>query len=293
MGQPEPLHLNRFELADLHHPIVLARKVHDLLGTVDSAVLVDEIARALDIVDVRLDRFDGFEGMLLTDRVRSTGAILANTSKGYRRARFTVAHELGHFLMERHELTSDGGFKCRAQDLRETREGRQHVRQESQANQFAAELLAPTDLVAPLLSPEPDLRDAQRMRDHLDLSLEVCIRRMIGSRDEVLAAAWSFKGEIRCTVEGGEFPYVTVSRGDRLPPISAAYRAVQNAQPGFTEFAEAHPLSWTSRTDLNLYEQTRVSNNGHAVTLLWADIPDPDDDDDDPGRPELSVPTFR
>ena len=68
--------------------MALARTLHELMGPADAAVPVIEIARALDILDVRLDHFDGFEGMLLTDRVRSVGYILANTSKGHRRARF-------------------------------------------------------------------------------------------------------------------------------------------------------------------------------------------------------------
>lgn len=260
----------------------------------DQAIPVVEVALALDIHDLRLHPFDGFEGMLLTNRSRSIGGILANTSKGRRRTRFTVAHELGHFLMERHVLSDDRGFQCRAQDMRETREGHQHVRQESQANQFAIELLAPAYLTAPVLSSDPDLRDAQRMRDYLDLSLEACVRRMIGYRDEVLAAVWSHNGKVRYSVKGTGFPYVTVGRGDRLPVTSAALRAIQYGQAGFTDFVDTHPLSWTSRTDLDLYEQTRVGNKGHAVTLLWADSPDPDEDDgEDPGRPELGMPTFR
>ncbi|MBL6426793.1 MAG: hypothetical protein HOY44_04645 [Maritimibacter sp.] len=41
-----------------------------------TAVPIVEIALGLDISDVRIDSFDGFEGMLPTDRVRSDGVIL-------------------------------------------------------------------------------------------------------------------------------------------------------------------------------------------------------------------------
>ena len=118
------MQLDRFELADIHHPSALARKLHGLLGPLTSAVPILDIARALDIADVRLDRFDGFEGMLL-------------------------------------------------------------------------ELLAPAYLMASGLSEEPDLRDAQRLRDHLDVSLEACLRRMIECRSEALAAVWSHEGRVR------------------------------------------------------------------------------------------------
>ena len=135
--------LDRIELTDIHTPMALARAVHHQLGDTATPVPVVEIARALDILEVTTGRFDGFEGMLLTNRVRSKGAILANTRHGHRRARFTIAHELGHFLMERHVLTDITGFRCRSVDMRETRESRQEFKQEVQANQFAIELLAP------------------------------------------------------------------------------------------------------------------------------------------------------
>ena len=67
--------------------------------------------------------------MLLTNAVRNRGAILANTRRGPRRARFTVAHALGHFLMEKLQLTDTTGLRCRSQDLRETQEGRQELKQ--------------------------------------------------------------------------------------------------------------------------------------------------------------------
>ena len=66
--------------------------MHQQLGDTSLPFPVIDIARALDIIEVRTNRFDGFEGMLLTDSIRSKGAILANTRHGHRRARFTIAH---------------------------------------------------------------------------------------------------------------------------------------------------------------------------------------------------------
>jgi hypothetical protein len=251
-----------------------------------------EIAQALDIREVRLHPFDGFEGMLLTDAVRSTGSILANTSKGPRRARFTVAHELGHFLMERHQFSDAKGFRCTPGDMRETREGRQQLRQESQANRFAIDLLAPRYLIAQLLSADPDLRDAQRVRDHLDLSLEASVRVMVEYRVEALAAVWSHRGQIRYFTRSAAFPFLSCERGDPVPKMSAAFGAIGRGKRGITSYAEAHPFPWTGRSDLVLHEQTRIAANGHAVTLLWADMPDPDDDEDG-GLAELGPPGFR
>ena len=123
------LQLDRVDLADIHHPAVRARTIHKPMGKPGAAVPVVDIAVALDISEVRLDCFDWFEGMLLNDSVRSTGCILAKDAKGRRRARFTVAHELRHFLKERHQLYAVTGLTCAARGMRETREEQQNVRQ--------------------------------------------------------------------------------------------------------------------------------------------------------------------
>jgi len=105
--------LSRIDLCDLRSPKTIATALHSQLGQIVPPVPVKNIASALGILDIRTQSFDGFEGMLLTDRVRSRGSILANTAYGQRRARFTIAHELGHFLMEWHVLSDTDGFRCR------------------------------------------------------------------------------------------------------------------------------------------------------------------------------------
>lgn len=289
------MQLDRIDLADLRLPGPLAKAVHVRLGEIAAPVPVTEIAMALDVSEVRTGAFDGFEGMLLTDRRRSQGAILANIRHGQRRARFTIAHELGHFLMEHHVLSAEDGFRCRMQDMRQTREGRQDQSQETEANRFAIDLLAPFRLVDPVLSDDPDLRDGQRLRDTLDLSLEACVRRMLDRRPEPLATVWSKDGRVRYTIRNGGFPFVSLGRGDWLPRSTAALRAVGGGRPGVTNFTETHSVAWTNNPDIELFEQTRVSSNGHAVTLLWAESPEPEDDDpeEDQVHRALGMPRFR
>ena len=232
--------------------------------------------------------------MLLTDRRRSMGAILANKKSGRHRARFTIAHELGHFLMEHHVLSGETGFQCRPNDMWETREGRRHQKQEAQANQFAIGLLAPFPRVDGFLSTDPDLRDAQRMLDAFDLSLEASVRRMIERRPEPLAAVWSKDARVRYTVSSDSFPYIPLKKGHCLPQTSQAFHVQANNKTGFTKFWNAPAIAWTNRPEIEIFEQTRRAPSGYAVTLLWADIPEEGDEDgDDPYLRELGVPGFR
>ncbi len=290
---PDRIHLSRVDLADVRQPDAMAKAVMSQLGEIEPPVPVKAIAKALGISEIRTGKFDGFEGMLLTDRVRSCGAILANDRYGRRRARFTIAHELGHFLMEHHVLSADNGFRCRPKDMRETQQSHRHQRQETQANQFAIRLLAPFQLVDQHLSDDPDLRDGVRLREELDISLEACVRRMIDRRPEALAAVWSNNGRVRYATRNGRFPFVYIAKGDQLPQTTAAFRAIENGQRCLTEFTETHPGTWTDRPDLNLFEQTRVGQNGYAVTLLWAVNSNTGSEDDEPVHRAIDTPGLR
>ena len=237
---------------------------------------VDEIALALDILEVRVQTFDGFEGMLLTDTVRSRGVILANDRHGHHRARFTIGHELGHFLLERHRLSDERGFRCRAQDMREDGEELRSAtplsRQEAEANRFAIELLAPLRLVAGALREDPDLRVVRDLARALDLSLAATLRRYVDLHDQPLAAVWSKAGIVQTFARSERFPWLAVKKADALGPTSRACRVSVSNRSGTTDMRETQPLAWLGRSEVELFEQTRIGKDGHAVTLLWATL---------------------
>ena len=286
------LKLDRIDLADIHAPQRLAGAIHDQLGKLDTAIPVEKIACSLDIGEVRKAHLDGVEGMLLTDRVSSCGAILVNIAHGARRARFSVAHELGHFLMERHVLSKDDGFRCTARDMREERDDTRHHKQEAEANHFAIALLAPVYKMRACLDDDPDLSKLQMNSDELDLSLEATIRRYIDLTDEPVAGIWTRDGRIRTAKRHRDFPWIPRDRGETLSDLTEARRAIRNRTSGYTEMVESPAAAWTDRDGVKIYEQTRVGRDGHAVTLLWADLPDDDDADED-GPKELGMPGFR
>ncbi|NNE87210.1 MAG: ImmA/IrrE family metallo-endopeptidase [Silicimonas sp.] len=284
--------LNRIELADIHSPKVLARILRQQLGDTGPRADIFAVAKALDIDQIELDIFDGFEGMLLTDRVRSRGAILANTRHGMKRVRFTVAHELGHFLLEKHALTDTEGFRCRSQDMQETLESRQELKQETQANQFAIEFLAPAPKFEFYLSEGPDLKDAETAGDVFGISLEASVRRLVDLRPEALAAVWSHKGRIRYHHRANGFPWINRKSGTVIASTTPAFQAISTGNIGISNLAETHPTSWTDTFGLDLWEQTRVGYDGHAVTLLWAERPESDGAENDEFE-ELGMPRFR
>lgn len=113
---------------------------------------VEALATALGIT-VKHEPFDeDLSGVLVKES--SHTFIGVNSSHAITRQRFTIAHELGHYVL-RHkgEVFVDKTLRHQAAIIR--RDGKSSLGQDSyeiQANQFAAELLMPRDLLVARVS---------------------------------------------------------------------------------------------------------------------------------------------
>lgn len=120
-----------------HH----AKSLIKSLGTITLPIDPYRIAEKGGI-EIREDDCEGYSGMLLV--VNSQALISIKMSiREYPKKRFTVAHELGHFYIPGHITRETNYFKCNDKDLNTF--GRKDNR-ESEANEFAAELLMPEDI---------------------------------------------------------------------------------------------------------------------------------------------------
>lgn len=117
-----------------------ARAVLERNGVQEPPVPVDELAATLGIAVVDSPTEEDVAGVL---HCRRDGAsMIVNGSPGSPHRRFTVAHQIGHFLLHRGEIFLDKRLRVH---LREDDEGLAPAFEEIQANQFAAELLMPRD----------------------------------------------------------------------------------------------------------------------------------------------------
>lgn len=99
--------LDRIAIEDVGaNAVRLAEAIHVQLGDRPGPVPVGEIARALDIVEIRMETLSNIEGALVTTPERGFGSILVNQNSSSRRRRFTIGHELLHFLSPTHRPTS-------------------------------------------------------------------------------------------------------------------------------------------------------------------------------------------
>lgn len=112
---------------------------------------------------IRIDnhpvRHQSFDGMLWYNQNEQQWIVLLNSAGHRYRSHFTVAHEIGHFILHRKLMNA---FCC-------TPESNSPEPLEQEANTFASELLMPLDKLWPYITeyPIPDTLTASR---HLGVS---------------------------------------------------------------------------------------------------------------------------
>ena len=116
-------------------------------------VPVPKLARALNI-QIKLDEVDDeLSGFLFRDKKAGRAVIGVNKSQHPNRQRFTIAHELGHYMLHEGETVHlDHTRSAVTINLRDSASSTGENDEEREANLFAAELLMPSKFL------ERDLR---------------------------------------------------------------------------------------------------------------------------------------
>jgi Zn-dependent peptidase ImmA (M78 family) len=97
-------------------------------------------------IELTLDKVDDdLSGFLVRDEQNLRKSVIgANKSHHRHRQRFTIAHELGHYLLHKGETVHlDEGRRAFAINLRDAESATGEDNEEKEANLFAAELLMP------------------------------------------------------------------------------------------------------------------------------------------------------
>lgn len=111
----------------------------------EGAVPIDKIVRSYGI-EIKLDKVDDdLSGFLVRENKGQKRSLIgANKSHHPHRQRFTIAHELGHFLLHQGEpVHLDEDRQAFTINMRNRESSRGEDNDEREANLFAAELLMP------------------------------------------------------------------------------------------------------------------------------------------------------
>jgi len=259
------LRLDLMELADLVRPEQLVDEILKQNPQLPLPVPVVELATMAGISKVEAFTSTGFEGTLIANAEKSAGAIFYNGTVPRSRQKFTIGHELGHFLLPWHRQTT---FECTAEDI----SLRARKDWEIQANQFSAELLMPKALVKAKLHVmrDPELAHVRELADLLEVSFEAAARRLVELNEYPCAVVFSKENVVRYAIKSQYFEeQLTVWKGDKLPLKSPSKNASSDPQ----EWHELDAGWWVKERSGSdapecIYEQTLVQESGFKVTLL-------------------------
>ena len=255
-------------------PIGLAKEILRQIGTPYGATPLKEIAYAIDIEEIRESDSISVEGALIAPEGKASGSILLSTSKDERRTRFTLAHELGHYVHPLHNGNGndDGFFMCSGKDMSTyfSKEMNHEDYIEFQANQFAAELILPTTHVAPYLNDISKITTTSivNLSDDFLTSREATFRRISEKNKMPVAVFYIKDGEIRYFTKSNTFPFPSVWKGHAVP-INSLTAQVSLPNNTSSEISSVNTSVWLSRkSNASLLEQTFKQENGYQITLL-------------------------
>jgi len=125
-----------------------ATRVLDDLGIQEAPVPVEQVALLLGLRVERAALGDDVSGLLVVQD--DLGVIGVSSTQALVRQRFTIAHEIGHFLLHKKGMPvfiDKQFFKPYLAAFRDATSSKGYDRKEREANSFAAALLMPASMV--------------------------------------------------------------------------------------------------------------------------------------------------
>lgn len=268
--------VTRMDLADAGSPEKLVIEIFKAEPELEIPVPITQLALQLDISDIVPLQTEGYEGGLLTTADKYKGIILFNEKSPEPRQRFTIAHELGHFLLPCHLPSADGQFLCSSRDMRalSPKEGDRRRQMEVEANRFASLLLIPPQRLRIDLRncKEPNLEQIVRLATRYEVSKEAMARAFIEYNPEAVAIVVAENGNLLRDYRNRTFPRLALARKAPLPGQSLLKRR-KHAPASISSVEETDAGIWLDirrgSEAPTLFEQVLLQRSGYSMTLLW------------------------
>jgi hypothetical protein len=275
------LNFGRIDLDGVGSPAGIAKRIHELAPDLPAKFDLEALCTALDIASVAETDVSGFEAALVMDSNGASGSILLASGRRPERHRFSIGHELGHFLIEGHAPTPGERHGCSLDHfhLHDTREKDRRRRIEAEANRFAGQLMMPRNKLRGMMTArEPDLAEIVSLAAEFGVSKEAMARSYVEASRHTIAAIVTRHGRIeRVYRQPDVFPWIEPGRGAQVPFASIAADDPP-AVRRISEIAECDPDVWLSEYAARgvevLTEQVMWQSQGYAMVLLNADLSD-------------------
>ena len=268
--------ISRLDLDGLGSPAALAGRILEIENELPLAIPLESLCAQLDINSIEGVETEGFEAALVMDANKGAGAILLANNRPRQRRRYSIAHELGHFLIPTHQPDAGLGFECQLDDLHrlDIQEQNRRRRIEAEANRCAAALLMPPSRVRSQMGRTTDLGDIVALARDFDVSKEAMARAYVDASRHAIAVLILHRGLILRVYRNPDFPWIAVRIGQAAPSTSIASDLWP---PGsMSEAEECDPESWLAERDCErtelLLEQVLGQASGYAMVLLHAEL---------------------
>lgn len=271
-------------------PSELASHLLDRLGIQGKPDLV-QIARRIGLRIQEVDA-EAFEGSLVRALDGPKGIIAVKQSiREHSRKRFTIAHEIGHYLIPGHRNLEN---VCTSKMVESWQKGLSHA--ELEANEFAVELLLPARYVREALRlNDPSLGTIGKVANEFEASLTATTLRFVGLTDLACVAVWS-EGKRAQWYKRSDACPLYLSKEILPCDGSFAYRLFEGSNAP-NDFAEVPAEAWLDRRDAGrvarvLEHSILLPNYDAVLTLLLFQLRDPGDEEDPPRVEDLDPEDF-
>jgi hypothetical protein len=151
------------------------------------------IARVIGL-RIREVRSIGFDGALIRVPYKPRGIVaVRGTIREIGRKRFTIAHEIGHYILPGHGAASP---VCRDDQI--VTWAQETTNQEDAANRFASELLLPSEQIEPIVKEKSaSIETARFISNQLQTSLTAAALKCVKVADDSCALVVSIDGVVR------------------------------------------------------------------------------------------------
>jgi len=205
----------------------------------------------------------GFTACLLREPNSTPGIFLA-PGQDIGRRRFSIAHELGHFHIPRHQ-TIGAGLHCSDADLNVGLNDKK--RTEWEANDFAAELLMPERLFSADASRyAASFESAIKLAgtDMYNVSITAAALRIVQTSRAKCCLVSASRGRINWIARSSACPYILHGPGDPIPRQSAI-AGVMRGEDSLTSQIDVDPNAWVDSRNADYYE---VYESTHCIPTL-------------------------
>jgi Zn-dependent peptidase ImmA (M78 family) len=267
------MQIDRVELADCTSPERIIAEILRQVPDLPIPVPIEELATAVGITTIHRMATDNFEGGLITQPERRDGVILVNGKANRLRQRYTIGHELGHYLIAAHQPRGSGQFTCSKSDMsiRKADRDDRAQRMEAEANRFSAGMLMPLiKFKADMRSQGgPDLNHVVALAATYDVSKEATAIHYSSYHHDPCAIILSQNGLVKRVYKSPRFPFVEAAIGKPLPhnSLSASY------QDGDAAWDQVDRGVWLARLGhpATIDEQALCLANGWKMTMLFVE----------------------